>query len=152
MDSLLDLLSMMASTMAILLSLSFNLAAIYILWRLCRSFADYLFPFHRFPSLAPNNSTGSGTGDTKPATSDANTKAPVENASLAEGLWYTGLVTALIIAGGVYLVTILEAVQKGGAVFETCTATTAKLLGVMVGVAASVIITAMVVKGLVLLA
>lgn len=151
MDSLLDLPKMMVSTMAMLLSLTFNLVVIYILWRLCRSFADYLFPFHRFPSLAPNNSTSIGTGDIKPATANTNTKAPAEGVSFAEGLWVTGLMTALVVAGAYYLIAVLEAIQKGGVVFETCTETTAKLLSVMVGIAASVTITTVVVKGLVIL-
>lgn len=151
MDALHDLPKMIFSTMALLLSLSMNLITTYIIWRLCRTFVDYLFPGHRQPASTQKTTASMKLGNSKPNTADADAKAPARGNSDADALWFTALFLAMGIAGFGYVIGVFDTVQKGGMLLTACAETTVTVWGVVIGLAASVAVTALVVKGLVML-
>lgn len=132
------------TTMAIGLAITLNLLIIYITWRFSRTFVEKIFP----STAASNNSRSSN--DTKPTAAAANGKVSSESTNDADALWYSVLIVALFLTLLWSATAVFVEIKQMDLLFLNCFWATIVVLGIAVGVAASVVAGTLAIKGVVM--
>lgn len=148
MDSvygMLDLLPQIAiTTTAIGFTITLNLIIIYITWRFSRTFVERVFP-----STSPSKNSRS-SNDTKPTTAAIEGKVSSESTNDADALWYPILIVALFLTVLGCTTAVFVETKQMDTLLLNCFWATVVVLGIAVGVVASVVVCTLAIKGVVM--
>lgn len=146
MDSLSDALGrlpeIIMTATAVGLTVTLNLIVVYITWKLCRSFVEYIFPSSATYRSGPN------TSDTKPTTTKSNANASLLSGKDSDEYWYPLLLVAELVTLIWSLTPPVEAIVQKYEVFPACLWSMMVVWGIAVGFATSVAVGTLAVKGI----